>query len=278
MSRSYLFIPGNVPRMLQNMDIYEADALIIDWEDSISINEKDEARDLTNAYLKKMSPSQDLYIRINSEPGLYDEDLNLIKTLNITGVVLPKSDVSTLKKLTEDLKNTSLKIIALIESPHAFFELEKIAEIDCVEALFLGGEDLSSALGAKREALGEALMFARSKIIMAAKAYHKKCIDTPWPTNNESDFYIDLNLSVKLGFDSKACIHPNQVLPINEAFSPSKLIIKEAKKIIAMHKKTGKMRFSLDGKMIDKPIIMRAQSLIKKAIQYNIIKGENDDL
>jgi len=278
MSRSYLFIPGNVPRMLQNMDIYDADALIIDWEDSISVSEKDEARALTKAYLNKYNPTQDLYIRINNEPALFEIELSLIKTLNIQGVVLPKSDLSNVKKLVNALKDTPLKVIALIESPHAFFELDSIAKIQTVEALFLGGEDLSSALGAKRDASGEALMYARSNLIMAAKAFNKKCIDTPWPSTHEADFNTDLSLASKLGFDAKACIHPNQVIPINEAFSPSLNQLKEAKKIIAMYKKTGKMRFSLDGKMIDKPIISRAQSLLKKAMQYAIIKGEDDDL
>lgn len=277
-ARSYLFIPGNVPRMLQHMEVYDADALIIDWEDAIGPNEKDEARHLTHSYIKTHAPQTDIYIRINNDAPFYKDDLHWIKTLDIKGLVFPKSRVDSLTQLLSDLNNPSLTVIALIETPQAFFEIDQIAKIKQVEGLFLGGEDLTSALNATRQASGEALLFARSTLIMAAKAYHKFCIDTPWPGNNEPDFLKDLSIGAALGFDGKAAIHPNQVIPINETFSPSQARIIEAKKILALHKQTGKTRFSMDGQMVDKPIIERALSLVKRAAKYGLIEGEYGDL
>ncbi len=276
MARSYLFIPGNVPRMLQNMDVYEADVIIIDWEDAIAPGEKDEARILSETFLKKHAPDVEIYIRINAEPSLYEADLAHIPLNHVKGVVYPKSDTASLSKLLKVLPD-SLDIIALIETPGAFFDIKTIAAMERISALFLGAEDLCSELGATRDPSGDAILFARSTLIMAAKAYGKDAVDTPWADLDANNLQKDAARAKNLGFDAKSAIHPNQVPLINRLFSPGAEQIKDAKRIIAMHERKGTMRFSLDGKMVDKPIIQRAYKLLEKARRYGLDGGDSVD-
>ncbi len=259
------------------MEIYEADAVIIDFEDAVNVSEKMEARHLTESFLNNHTVSVDIYVRINSEEPFLDEDITLINQLPIQGVVVPKSTEAFLKKLLPKFK-ASLDVLALIETPNAFFELNKIAQMKPVKSLLLGAEDLMSVIGGIRDESGLAINYARSALIMAGRAHGKTIIDTPWVSLDENQLQEDIKCGQTLGFDGKMAIHPNQVIAINEAFSPSPKAIESALRILAMHKKKGSMRFSLDGKMVDKPIIQQAQNFLDKAKQYGLLSGENYDL
>ncbi len=273
MARSFLFIPGNVPRMLQNMDVFEADAVIIDFEDSVSASEKEDARLLTERFLTFHEVSVDVYIRINADKALMKADLNAIDSLPITGIVLPKASPDTLNVFEYLNEYKPCHVIALIETPDAFFKFEEIATHTCVKGLFLGGVDLIHALGGTMSK--ETLSYPRSHVLMAARAHGLYAIDTPWTTSDDDALARDAAYAASLGFDAKAAIHPNQVHPINQAFMPSVKRIEEAKRIVAMHEKHGSMRFSLDGQMIDKPVIDHAKALLEKVHTYQS-GGEND--
>jgi len=271
MARSYLFIPGNVPRMLQNADVFEADALIIDLEDAIAAYEKEEARTLTAEFLRAHRPeSVEVYVRINAEDPLFTEDLLSMAPLGIDGVVLPKTTLASLESYRNSLEkhNLDVPVIGLIETPDAFFELLEIARFPSLKGLLLGAEDLSATTGMKRRPGGEELLYCRSRLMLAAKAAGIRAIDTPWTSLDEEALALDIDVANRLGFDGKCAIHPNQVPAINDAFFPSEKELKEARRILKRHEETNSMRFSLDGKMIDKPVVQKAKALLQKAETY----------
>lgn len=138
MSRSYLFIPGNTPSMIQNLDVFESDSVIIDFEDSVISYDKDAARILINNFLNKFSFKEfDIYIRINDylNPNFL-KDVLATKDLNIKGYVLPKASLEAIDELNKHIKNKL--IIPIIESPKALLTAEKIATAKNVSALLLG--------------------------------------------------------------------------------------------------------------------------------------------
>jgi len=286
MNRSYQFIPGSVPRMLQNLDVFESDAVIIDFEDAVSLHEKDEARELTRAFLSRYKTFDlDVFIRVNAptdDEKMFAADIESLKGLNLSGLVVPKISKKCLDIVDDHLalQGLDLPIIGIIETPEAFFDIKAIASHDRLKGLLLGGEDLTKSLGINRTPTAEELLFARSQVIMAMHSFNKEAIDTPFTdTQDEEAFKKDTAFAKQLGFTGKASIHPNHVYTINEIFSPTQAMIDEAIKIIAMHQKQGSMRFSLDGKMIDKPVIERAKNTLKQAINFKLIKeADYEDL
>ena len=274
MSRSYLFIPGDVPRMLQNLDVFDADAVIIDFEDSVADHNKDEARQLTAAFLKRYTFHRPkLYIRINSTDDLAHckKDLASIKDLPIAGIVFPKMNVERLKIL-ESLWAKPIDILGILETPDVFFEVLSLAKNPHVKGFLLGAEDLTKALNIDRSQDGKELLFARSQMIFAAASTNIEAIDTPFTdVLNEAGLIEDIKQATALGCTAKASIHPNHVAFINNAFTPSQEAITASKRIIAKSEQTQSMRFSLDGKMIDKPVIERARKLLKRAKDYGVL-------
>ena len=281
--RTLLFIPGNNPGMLQNSEILGADGLIIDLEDAVALAEKDAARQLVKEYVNSFKPSRDVFIRINplDSPYFY-EDLEVVKDLDIKGIVLPKAGVEPMIKLDEYLNknNVDLDIIALIETALGLeMALEIVQKSKHVIGIFLGAEDLTLDLGAKRTKDSKEIEYARSRIIAASKAIEIQAIDTPFTdTDDIEGLKIDTENAKDLGMTGKAVISPRHVEEINKLFSPSKADIKYAYRVVEGVKSAnekGLGAFSIEGKMIDKPIILRALNTLKLSGEY---KGEYDEL
>ncbi len=271
MSRSYLFIPGNTPSMLQNLDVFESDAIIIDFEDSVLNYDKDAARILVKEFLSKFDFKDiEIYIRINdSDSPFFKEDVLLTNNLNIAGYVLPKALPSSIDQL---LKITDKQIIPIIESPMAVLRLEEIAQKEQIKGLLLGAEDLTKELNINRTLKGTEILYTRSKLVLTCNAYNIESIDTPYTNkDDEQGIYQDSLNARNLGFTSKSCIHPNHVDVINEAFSPSPEDIKQSLRIIKKAETNTKGAFSLDGKMVDAPIIEKAKKVIVQAKKYNLL-------
>ncbi|MFU8793306.1 MAG: HpcH/HpaI aldolase/citrate lyase family protein [Acholeplasmataceae bacterium] len=285
MRRSLLFIPANTPAMLQNADIFGADAVIFDLEDAVLVSEKDAARTLLNTFFSMPFPkTMERIIRINSvETPFYTLDLNELISDEIDTIMLPKATETTVKDLSKRLKKIesekkmekTIKIIPIIERAVALFQLDRIAKIDRVDGLLLGAEDLATELEAVRTKAGQEILMARSLVVAAAKAYGKDAIDTPFvDTKDDQGLIKDAQHAKALGMNAKACIHPNQIVYIHDVFNPSEEDIEAALKIIkhkALPENKHKGAFSLDGKMIDKPVIQRAEKVIAKAKQWKII-------
>jgi len=271
MSRSYLFIPGNTPSMIQNLDVFESDSVIIDFEDSVISYDKDAARILIKNFLEKFSFNEfDIYIRINdSLNSNFLKDVEATKGLDIEGYVLPKASIDSINKLNSLIEN--LKIIPIIESPLALLEAKEIAQLSNVSGLLLGAEDYTKELGINRTLIGNEILYARSYIAIICNAYGIESIDTPYTSkDDEIGLREDAIKAKNLGFTAKSLIHPNQVDIVNEVFSPSSTEIFEARRIIKKSEETSKGAFSLDGKMIDLPIIEKAKKVLEKAKKYNL--------
>ena len=285
MRRSLLFMPANTPAMLQNADIFDADAVIFDLEDAVLDLEKDAARQLLASFLSMPFPSHmERIIRINSlSSDFYKADLDVLVSDAIDTIMLPKATKLTVAKLALELKKIEtkkqmkkvIKIIPIIERAEALFQLDAIAKHKRVDGLLLGAEDLATELEATRSKQGQEILLARSLVIAAARSYGKDAIDTPFvDTNDEHGLLEDAKHAKALGMNAKACIHPNQIDRVHEVFSPTEKEIEYALKVIRKARDIEnkyKGAFSLDGQMIDKPIIERAQKLIDKAKHWKLI-------
>lgn len=271
MSRSYLFIPGNTPSMIQNLDVFESDCIILDLEDSVLDYDKDAARILVSEFLKKYEfTNTEIFIRINDAESInFKEDVLQTNTLNIQGYVLPKADIDSIDKLRS---LTGKEIIPIIESPKSLLQLEQIVQKYQIRGILFGAEDFTKELGISRTLEGTEILYIRSKIAITCNAFNKESIDTPYVNaHDEEGIYIDARNAKNLGFTAKSCIHPNHVDAINDTFSPSEQEITEALRIIKKAETSEKGAFSLDGKMIDVPIIKKAEKTIEKAKKYNLI-------
>lgn len=260
--RSALFISANTPSMLQTAHAYDTQAFFYDLEDSVAPQDKRSARFLLSEHLTHHPPHKPVYVRINPYGDeAYAEDIVLLKRLNHTKVLLPKVTLETLKRLVKDLKGA--EVIALLETPEVFFDCLAIAKHPQVVALMLGGEDLALALDSPKPTHPDALFFARSQLLYAAKAAHKFALDTPYTHFQDMEGLKEhADIAWRMGFDGKVAIHPAQ-LPIIEArFSPSQEALDEARAIVEIHQQTQSSRFSYQGKMVDQPILKKAYKLL----------------
>jgi len=285
MRRSLLFIPGNNPAMLQNADVFESDGLILDLEDAVHINEKDSARMLVSHYLEsKQTHSLEMIVRINGlDTPYFQKDLQAVVCQQLDTIMLSKAkvkDVLDLSKMLDEIEQTKqiskeIKIIPIIELAQSVLEVNELARFPRVNGILLGAEDLSTDLEIERTKPGLEIIYPRFCVIYACKAQKIDAIDTPFTdTKDEQGLSKDCETAKMFGMNAKTAIHPNQVSIINDVFSPSEKNIAWAKRVIEAKKKaeaSGLAVFSLDGKMIDKPIIDRAINILKKAEKFQLL-------
>ncbi|WP_296257349.1 CoA ester lyase [uncultured Ezakiella sp.] len=263
--RTLLFIPGNNPGMLTSLEVLGADGYIIDLEDAVSLDNKDAARDLVRSFLKNKKGDQDIFVRINApDTEFFEDDVKAMLDLDIKGLVLPKATISFVKELDAFLEGTDKKYFSIIETAISLETCFEIArEAKHMRGFLLGGEDMTLDLGVKRTKESKEIEYARQKVIAAAKANGIEAIDTPWTDTDDTDgLRTDALYAKALGMTGKALISPRHVDIVNEVFSPSKEDIEHAFRVfeaLKTAKKEGKGAFSLDGKMVDKPVILRAR-------------------
>ncbi len=277
--RSMLFIPGNNPGMLQSADVFDSDSVIFDLEDSVAIDEKASARILVKELFSSIEMSCERIVRINPyDTPFYASDIEAMRQLDIDMILLPKASVESIKDLDQKLIKTNINIMVLIETALGVEQVFEIlnASKRC-KGLMLGGEDLCVDLNCIRTKKGDELLYARYRVVNASKALSKFAIDTPYTdTFDEEGLKNDTLFSKSIGFDGKASINPRQVHCINEIFNPTLDEINHAKRVLEakeMALKEGKGVFSLDGKMVDLPIIKRAEKVIELALKLGLMKG-----
>jgi citrate lyase subunit beta / citryl-CoA lyase len=285
MRRSLLFIPSNAPAMLQNADVFAADSVIFDLEDAVLLSEKDAALQLLNQFLNLYPLSQvEKVVRINGlDNTLGFIDLTTIVSDRIDTIMLPKATMEStllldqiLSKIEKKTKmNKRIGIIPIIEKAFSIIEVSDIAKIQRVSGLLLGGEDLATDLEVERTEDGIEILLSRQMVVLAAKANQIDAIDTPYTnTTNPEGLKKDAVFAKSIGMNAKACIHPIQIEVVNTVFSPKDSEIEYAKKILKANEDAileNRGAFSVDGKMIDKPIIERAKKIIEKAKQWNLM-------
>ena len=287
MIRSMLFLPGNNPNMLINGSVLGADAVIFDLEDAVSPAEKDAARVLVRNTLRYMDfTGCQRIVRINSTDTAYwKADLDAILPEKPELILLPKTGTAQ-DALTADAYITELEeklglpansvgLMPLIETALGVENAYAIAS-SCkrIHALFLGAEDLTADLRCKRTKEGREIEYARTRLVVAARAADVEVYDTPFTdVNDDEGIWTDAELAKALGFTGKAAISPRHLEAINQTFTPTLAEIDYAYEVleaIAMAKAQGKGAIALRGKMIDAPIVARAQRTIEMAEQLGL--------
>lgn len=284
MYKSMLFMPGNNPGMLFSSSILGADAVIIDLEDAVSASEKDAARILVREYLENFDNSAtDILVRVNpTDTPYFEDDIKMLLDIKIDSIMLPKASVESVKKLDEILTkhNSDRKIFALIETAMGVEDsLNILSASDRIIGVLLGAEDLTLDLGAERTKESEEIRYSRQKIVAVSKALEIQAIDTPFTdTDDIEGLKKDVEFAKAMGMTGKAAISPRHVFAINEVFSPTDAEVEHAVRVCEGAidaKEKGLGAWSLDGKMVDAPIIKRAVNLLKSTIYF---KEEYNDL
>ncbi|MBQ9961463.1 MAG: CoA ester lyase [Firmicutes bacterium] len=286
MRRTMLFFPGNSPNMLLNAGYLGSDSLILDLEDAVAITEKDSARILVRNAITGLEYEKEIIVRINPVgTPFWEKDLETIIPVKPHMIMPTKvgtaEDVRIVSAKIAEIEEAcgmeagSTKLIPLIETALGIENAYQIATADSrVCALFLGGEDLTADLRCKRTKEGKEIFYARTRIVMAARAAGIDVYDTPWTDVEDFDGLVkDAEFAKSLGFTGKSSISPRHIPYINKVFSPTEEEIQYAQDVIdciERAKAEGKGVVSLRGKMIDAPIVARAVQTLEAARQ---IKG-----
>ena len=282
MRRSMLFLPGNNPNMLINGNCLGADAVIFDLEDAVSPAEKDAARILVRNTLRYMDFNGcECIVRINSiDTPYWQDDIRALLPYKPSLFLLPKTGCAEDVRIADEfitqvekemgMEENSVGLMALIETALGVENAFAIAS-SCkrMEALFLGAEDLTADLQCKRTKEGEEILYARTRLVVAARAAGIQVYDTPFTdVNDDEGIRVDAEAAKAFGFTGKSSISPRHVEAINEVFSPTMAEIEYAYEVmeaIALAKQQGKGAIALHGKMIDAPIVSRAEQTIAMA-------------
>lgn len=276
---SRLYLPGNTPSLMINAGIHKPDAIILDLEDAVAPNKKYEARFIVRNALRNIDfYGAERMVRINQVPAGLD-DLEFLVPHNVNLVLVPKCESADQIRLVNEkislLKNKynvtgNIWLMPIIESALGVLKALEIAQSENVVALAIGLEDYTADLGTRRTQEGTESFFARSMVVNACKAAGIQAIDSVFSDIADMEALKETVIRSKaLGFDGMGCIHPRQIKVIHENYAPDATEIEKAKKIVnAFLEATAKGLgvVSLGTKMIDPPVVKRAQKLIDLAI------------
>lgn len=286
--RSMMFIPGNNPGMMRDAHIYGSDSLMFDLEDSVSMAEKDAARMLVYHALKTIDYGEiELVVRINPLDTPYGRaDIEAMVCAGAHVLRMPKTerpeDITECEAVIREMElkhgipeGTTL-MMAAIEGALGVINAYQIATAsDRLIGIALGAEDFCANMKCQRTLSGAELQLARQTIVLAARAAGIDALDTVYSdVNNEAQLLFEANLIKDLGFDGKSVINPRQIAPVHSVFNPTPKEIEKAKRIVAAMREAearGSGVISLNGKMVDKPVVLRAQRVIDLALAAGIL-------
>ncbi len=282
---SRLYLPGNNPKMMLNAGVHNPDGIILDLEDSVAPAKKMEARLLVRNALRQVNfYGSERMVRINQLPdGL--EDLKYIIPHNVHVVLVPKCEnASQIKQVEEEISNLIKKhkiiqevfLMPIIETALGVEKAFEIASAsENIVALAIGLEDLTADLGVVRTNEATETLFARTRLVNACKAAGIQAIDSVFSDVGDMEgLRQSVKISRSLGFEGMGCIHPRQISIIHECFAPSKEEIEKAQKIMDVFytaKEKGLGVIALGSKMIDLPVVKRAEKTINLAVKLGLI-------
>ena len=286
-----MFVPGNNPGMMADAHIYGPDSIMLDLEDSVSMAEKDTARLLVHNALKSIDyGTTEMVVRINPLSTPYGKkDVEAVVKAGVHVIRMPKTETADeVRELEEEIIKVETElgcvgrtqIMAAIESTLGVINAFAIATASKrMMGIALGAEDYCANLKAQRTPDGMELLQARQSIVVAARAAGIDALDTVYSNLNDMDtFRKEIELIKTLGFDGKSIINPRQIEVVNEVFAPKEKEIEKAKTIIAAIKeaeKRGSGVIAVNGKMVDRPVVLRAQRTIDLAIASGILTKED---
>ena len=278
--RSLLFVPGNRPNMLERALGLTPDAYIPDMEDSVPLDEKENARDLVTSFLPRMAkPGPVVIPRVNAlDSGILEEDLAAVVGPYIFAVSVGKiqstEDIDRISATLERLERKAglevgrVKLVPWIETAMAIVNTYDIcAASPRIVGVALGAEDFTNDMAIERTADDSEIAYARSVVGVAARAADVPALDTPYVDFRDAEgLRQNSQTSRRFGFKGRFAIHPSQIDVINDTFSPSADEIEYARRVVAAFdeaERNGRGSTSLDGKMIDVPVVKRARSLLE---------------
>ncbi|MBR1882451.1 MAG: citrate (pro-3S)-lyase subunit beta [Muribaculaceae bacterium] len=289
--RTMMFVPGNNPAMMQDAFIYGPDSIMLDLEDSVTMAEKDTARLLVHNALKTIDyGNTEMVVRINPLNTPYGKkDIEAVVKAGVHVIRMPKTETANevreveaeIEKVEKELGCVGrTQIMAAIESTLGVINAYDIAIASKrMMGIALGAEDYSANLKTQRSPEGIELLLARQTIVVAARAAGIDALDTVYSNLNDMEtFRKEVELIKQLGFDGKSIINPRQIEVVNEVFAPKEKDIQKALTILAAIKEAeqkGSGVIAVNGKMVDRPVVIRAQRTIDLAIASGIINKED---
>ena len=290
--RSLLFVPGNTPRMLDRAIGLRPDAFVPDMEDSVPWDEKTNARNVTAAYIPELaSTGVPVIPRVNSlDTGLLEEDLSAVVGSHVFGVSVGKMDnpevaveVAAILDQAEEaagVEKGATRLVPWIESAEAIVKVYDICRSsERIVAVALGAEDFTNDMEIKRTDSDSELAYARGAIAVAARAAGVLALDTPFFSFRDPvALKANTEMSRAIGFKGRFAIHPAQLDIINEVYSPSDEDISQAQREIEAFEEAASMgrgSTSLDGKVIDVPVVKRAQALLERARAMGLTESDS---
>lgn len=255
--KSLLFVPAK-DKMLAKIPSMTANAYIIDLEDSIPEEEKEEALARVTAFLDGLTTTSKIIVRINSNHA--ERELSKLANYQEVGFMLPKYENENPYDVLED-KLSGHYTIALVETPRAMVELSDICSKKYLSALAFGAEDYTAKVNMENNV--NYLFFQKSMLVTYAKAYDLQVYDTPsFKLNDESEFEREVKDAMNLGFDGKMAISPKHVQFINDTFNS--IDLEYMKSVISRYEEDGNAVVVIDGKVYEKMHINRFKKIIKE--------------
>ena len=282
-----MFVPGNNPGMMADAHIYGPDSIMLDLEDSVTIAEKDTARLLVYNALRSVDYGDtEMVVRINPLNTPYGrKDIEAVVKAGVHVIRMPKTETAAeVEEVEREIEKVEreigclgrTRIMAAIESALGVVNAYAIATASPrMMGIALGAEDYCANLKTQRTPGGDELRLARETIVVAARAAGIDALDTVYSNLDDMEtFRKEVELIHTLGFDGKSIINPRQIEIVNEVFAPTPRAIEKARAIIAAIRaaeRRGSGVVSVNGKMVDRPVVIRAQRTIDLAIASGII-------
>ncbi len=282
---SRLYLPGNTPSMMINAGIHNPNGIILDLEDAVAPAKKEEARYLVRNALRAVNfYGAERMVRINQLPKGLD-DLDFIVPHHVNLILVPKCEsAEQIKQIDEHIKQINAQsgkkqaiyYMPIIESALGVEKAFEIATASTnIVAIAIGLEDFTADLGVQRTNEAKESLYARSRLVNACKAAGIQPIDSVFSDVSDMQALAsNVKISKSLGFEGMGCIHPRQIAVIHENFAPEEKEIEKAKKIIIAFedaKSKGLGVVSLGTKMIDPPVVKRAETTIDLAINLGLL-------
>jgi citrate lyase subunit beta/citryl-CoA lyase len=263
---SFLFVPATQPERYGKALASGADGVIIDLEDAVGLDDKAKAREILKNTWSSISNDQKhrIVVRCNA-PGssFYAADLVLAKELQVRHLMIPKTESRDhVNGAAEELKNTAF--IPMIETPLGLHHLNEIASAEQVLRLALGNLDMQVELGISCDDNETEIDTARFMLVLASKlAQIAPPLDGVTPsTDDEPRIFAHAQKAKRFGFGAKLCIHPKQIPIVKRAFTPSPEELDWAKRVISADKAAKGQAVKVDGKMVDRPVVMLARRIL----------------
>ncbi|MEZ3115936.1 CoA ester lyase [Halobaculum sp. MBLA0147] len=275
--RSLLFSPGDQPDLVRKAPRADPDVIAIDLEDAVAPDARPAAREAVAAVLTdpEFDPDAEVCVRLGGTPEARDADLAALADADAVpdSVMVPKvADAETVAETADllSIHGFDCPVLALLETARGVVNAVSVADEPATDALVFGAEDLAADVGATRTDAGTEVLYARQRVVTAAAAAGIDAVDTLYTDfSDEAGLREDTRTAVEFGYDGKMAIHPSQVGPINEAFTPDDDRIAWAERVLAARDRAaaeGRGVFEVDGEMIDAPLIAQAERVRDRAL------------